>query len=520
MTQPTIKSALKLISAVIITFGLSLALQSAIGAWQNPTCPPPGCNVPTPINVGVSTAPAGQIMYDGLEISDGTVIGTSSGLWVSNFFIVNGSDLYVRGSEPRNVGIGTMNPNYKLDVQGGQVNASGGLCIAGSCKTAWSEVQTPLTGSCPAGQAIRSISQTGAVTCETTYPGTVTSVGSGWGLSGGPITTSGSLSVNNTQIQQRVTGTCGAGYAVGSIGQNGTVSCNVAGGANADTLDGLDSSSFLRKDTNNGLNSGVRIAFNGNPITSGYSYGIGNGAAYNNLNSIAVDTLETDGGTGGSGTLELNYYGGNEVHIGPGGSKPLRTSMLYDGYTGYYMDPSATSRLNYLLLDNTYTYGNENVYDIYIRAAGKWASAMASSLDYVRNLSQPVLFKRFIGSTVTYPYYDAFAPATMDQNVWHDINLSAYGPPGNAKFAVIKFYAASGSSRNIWMYWRKSGDQAPYSPVVNAFSPNNSDDSAADTNTVWVPYSTGNPVMQVWWGTSNGGAAIAIRAILEGWITQ
>lgn len=41
-----------------------------------------------------------------------------------------------------NVGIGTTNPNalYKLDVQGGSINSSTGLCIAGVCKTAWSQV--------------------------------------------------------------------------------------------------------------------------------------------------------------------------------------------------------------------------------------------------------------------------------------------------------------------------------------------------------------------------------------------
>jgi len=39
-----------------------------------------------------------------------------------------------------NVGIGTTGPGYKLDVQGGQINASGGLCIAGSCKTNWNQV--------------------------------------------------------------------------------------------------------------------------------------------------------------------------------------------------------------------------------------------------------------------------------------------------------------------------------------------------------------------------------------------
>ena len=39
-----------------------------------------------------------------------------------------------------NVGIGTSDANYRLDVQGGTINASGGLCIADVCKTSWSQV--------------------------------------------------------------------------------------------------------------------------------------------------------------------------------------------------------------------------------------------------------------------------------------------------------------------------------------------------------------------------------------------
>ncbi|HEX5889389.1 MAG TPA: hypothetical protein VFY61_11820 [Pyrinomonadaceae bacterium] len=36
-----------------------------------------------------------------------------------------------------NVGIGTTIPGHRLDVQGGSINASGGLCMNGDCRTAW-----------------------------------------------------------------------------------------------------------------------------------------------------------------------------------------------------------------------------------------------------------------------------------------------------------------------------------------------------------------------------------------------
>jgi hypothetical protein len=39
-----------------------------------------------------------------------------------------------------NVGVGTASPSYRVDVQGGQLNASAGLCIAGDCRVSWSQV--------------------------------------------------------------------------------------------------------------------------------------------------------------------------------------------------------------------------------------------------------------------------------------------------------------------------------------------------------------------------------------------
>lgn len=76
-----------------------------------------------------------------------TVIGAQVSLWggdtifysTSNGPIGNTTEL-MRVKTGGTVGIGTANPAFKLDVQGGTVNASGGLCIAGDCRTAWSQV--------------------------------------------------------------------------------------------------------------------------------------------------------------------------------------------------------------------------------------------------------------------------------------------------------------------------------------------------------------------------------------------
>src|SRR5439155_1271469 len=93
-----------------------------------------------------------------------------------------------------------------------------------------------VTGTCAAGSSIRVINADGSVVCETD-DGTVTNVGTGSGLTGGPITTTGTISiatggvtaahVNSSQIQLRVTGVCGVGSSVSIENEDGSVVCQV-----------------------------------------------------------------------------------------------------------------------------------------------------------------------------------------------------------------------------------------------------------------------------------------------------
>jgi hypothetical protein len=94
-----------------------------------------GIGTPTPayrldVQSGSINA-SGGLCIAGICKTDWSQVGNSQ--WANGSGFINYATGYV--------GIGTPTPNsaYKLDVQGGSINASGGLCIAGECKTAWAQ---------------------------------------------------------------------------------------------------------------------------------------------------------------------------------------------------------------------------------------------------------------------------------------------------------------------------------------------------------------------------------------------
>ncbi|MFH1745187.1 MAG: tail fiber domain-containing protein [bacterium] len=110
-----IKFGLCLSVTVALTLGLSIATQELFAAWNPPTANPPAGNTSLPITIYNNLAATQQINSNltiagntGLVVSDGAVIGDG--------LLVNNGNLTVLSGR---TGMGTINPQNRLDVNGG-----------------------------------------------------------------------------------------------------------------------------------------------------------------------------------------------------------------------------------------------------------------------------------------------------------------------------------------------------------------------------------------------------------------
>ncbi len=183
-------------------------------------------------------------------------------------------------------------------------------------------LQRRVSSSCTAGSSISAIAADGTVTCETD-DNTTYIAGTGLDLTG---TT---FSVDPLEVQSRVTGVCGSGYAIRTINSNGTVVCEHIGSTswslagNAGTTPGVN---FLGTTDNqafeikvNGLRS-LRIepkvlspnligGHYGNWVTEGVEGATISGGGFLDWQNSVTDT----GGTVGGGFI--NRAGDNDSTV-------------------------------------------------------------------------------------------------------------------------------------------------------------------------------------------------------------
>jgi YVTN family beta-propeller protein len=234
------------------------------------------------------------------QLTNATAIGTDAVVSASNAMVL-GSINGVNGATSNvNVGIGTATPGYALDVENGQVNASGGLCIANVCQTSW-----------PSGQL-----------------GTVTNIATGAGLTGGPITSTGTISVANGGI----TNTMLASGSVTStdIAAGSIVDANVSAAAAINPTKINGTAAVLGANTFTGTQTMPTLTVTGNAtVTQTGSFGSvtagsvavnssdAGGAVISGVNNAAALSFGVIGSTSSSGGAGVS--GTNSTGVGVSG---------------------------------------------------------------------------------------------------------------------------------------------------------------------------------------------------------
>lgn len=158
--------------------------------------------------------------------------------------------------------------------------------------------QRRVNASCSPGQSIRVIDSSGNVTCEVDDVGTgditdVTTAG-GSGLNGGASSGNANLSVDFNTAQRRVTGTCPAGQSIRTIESAGTVICEADDNSGGD-IDGVTANPGL---TGGGTSGTVALApnFTGSGGDNGILFSVARGdhlhdARYVRLSPASSQTI-------------------------------------------------------------------------------------------------------------------------------------------------------------------------------------------------------------------------------------
>ena len=264
-----------------------------------------------------------------------SAIGNVSG-WT-----LSGNNLYPNNTA-YNVGIGNAAPGYKLDVQGGSVNASAGLCINGDCRPSWAAVSNA-SGWTDDGTAVRPTTNTDQVSIGTASPTPSYSLTVDKGPNVSAMAISGGVDIANGNL--RVTS-----------GNVGIGSSNAPGYRLAVVDDGATSIVNLDSDDAARYYSGLRVARQG---SEKWFVGIDNSTDKLLLrraassNDVVVDT----NGYVGIGTATPN----KQLHIKTAsGNAELDIQSVNSAYWAIYQD-DASDQLRFWNNNVSSPPGNKDV---------------------------------------------------------------------------------------------------------------------------------------------------------------
>ena len=209
--------------------GVPLVASTGIAASDAPTveaainCPSCGLNItgnPT-MTVADATIISRKLAgFNGAQLTDGLSLGSgtrNTPAAVQSFLLAGCG---ATGGTVTSITAGA-------GLTGGTITGSGTIAVNTSV------IQNRVSGTCAVGSSIRAIAADGTVTCQTDAVGgvgTVTNVATGLGLSGGPVTSTGTIAADTTYLQRRVSATCAVGSSIRVIAADGTVTCQIDNG--------------------------------------------------------------------------------------------------------------------------------------------------------------------------------------------------------------------------------------------------------------------------------------------------